>query len=417
MASTQPTARSGAMSGLRVLDFSRILSGPFCTALLGDYGADVVKVESPAGDDTRRFGPPFVAGEATYFLSCNRNKRSIALDLKRPEGRAAALQLAAQADVVVENFRPGTLERLGLGPESLAAANPNGVLVRISGFGQSGPWRDRPGYDLAVQGQSGLQALTGAPDGEPYKLGVSIADLVTGLYAAQSTLAALLARSRADAPIGFEVVDVAMLDCVASLLTFQAQRALSAGESPRRMGNQHPSIAPYETFRAADGWLNVAVGNDKLWAAFCAAIERPDLRQDPRFAENPGRVANRAALRDVLGEILGRRDRAHWIAAMEVAGVPGGPILEVEEVLQHPSLLARGMLTEVEHAAIGTLRLMAHPVRYGLQRTAVDRAPPLLGEHGAEVLREWIDADEAAILALRDAGALVMPGSPAEERA
>lgn len=407
MATTTTTAApAGSLQGLRVLDLSRILSGPFCTALLGDHGADVVKVESPTGDDTRRFGPPFVAGEATYFLSCNRNKRSLVLDLKHPEGKRTLLALAAQADVVVENFRPGTLERLGLGPEALAAANPRGVLVRISGFGQAGPWRERPGYDLAVQGQSGLQALTGAPGGEPFKLGVSIADLVTGLYAAQATFAALLRRERAGAAAEFEVVDVAMLDCVASLLTFQAQRALSAGERPRRMGNEHPSIAPYETFRAADGWLNVAVGNDKLWAAFCAAIERPDLQHDPRFLDNPGRVANRAALREVLGSTLGSRDRAHWIAAMEAAGVPGGPILEVEEVLEHPSLLGRGMLTEVEHGAIGALRLMAHPIRFARARTAVDRPPPRLGEHGDEVLADWLGLDDAGRDALCDAGAL-----------
>ncbi len=405
-ATTTMAAPAGSLQGLRILDLSRILSGPFCTALLGDHGADVVKVESPTGDDTRRFGPPFVAGEATYFLSCNRNKRSLVLDLKHPEGKRTLLALAAQADVVVENFRPGTLERLGLGPDALAAANPRGVLVRISGFGQAGPWRERPGYDLAVQGQSGLQALTGAPGGEPFKLGVSIADLVTGLYAAQATFAALLHRERAGAAAGFEVVDVAMLDCVASLLTFQAQRALSAGEQPRRMGNEHPSIAPYETFRAADGWLNVAVGNDKLWAAFCSAIERPDLQHDARFLDNPGRVANRAALREVLGSTLGSRDRAHWIAAMEAAGVPGGPILEVEEVLEHPSLLGRGMLTEVEHAAIGALRLMAHPIRFARARTAVDRPPPRLGEHGDEVLADWLGLDAAGRDALCDAGAL-----------
>ena len=382
---------TGCLDGIRVLDLSRILSGPFCTALLGDHGADVVKVESPDGDDTRRFGPPFVAGEATYFLSCNRNKRSVVLNFKDPADHATLLELAAKADVLVENFRPGTLEKLGLGPDALHARNPGLVVCRISGFGQSGPWRERPGYDLAVQGLSGLQALTGEPGGEPFKLGVSIADLVTGLYASQAILAALLRRARqGEAACSGEVLDVAMLDCVAALLTFQAQRTLSAGEAPRRMGNMHPSIAPYETFRAADGWINVAVGNDKLWRAFCGAIGRPDLLADPRFLGNPERVANRAELRAELQATLGAADRVVWIEALEAAGVPGGPILEVEEVLQHPSLLQRGALSEIEHAAIGALRIFGHPVQFTRAATTTRLPPPLLGQHQAEVLLEWL---------------------------
>ena len=388
-------ARPGCLDGVRVLDLSRILSGPFCTALLGDHGANVVKVESPDGDDTRRFGPPFLCGEATYFLSCNRNKRSIVLDLKQPHDHATLLDLVDRCDVLVENFRPGTLEKLDLAPAQLRARNPGLIVCRISGFGQSGPWRERPGYDLAVQGLGGLQALTGAADGEPYKLGVSIADLVTGLYASQAVLASLLRRERwraggPDRRGGGDLLDVAMLDCVASLLTFQAQRALSAGEAPRRMGNMHPSIAPYETFRAADGWINVAVGNDKLWRAFCAALDQPQLAEDARFLHNPDRVANRPALRGELERLLAARPRAHWIEAMDSAGVPGGPILEVEEVMAHPSLLARGAISEVEHAAIGALRLFGHPVRFAEAGTAIARPPPLLGEHQAEVLADWL---------------------------
>lgn len=412
-----PLVRRGTLDGVAVLDLSRILSGPFCTAILGDHGADVVKVESPDGDDTRRFGPPFVAGESTYFLSCNRNKRSIALDLKHPAGKAALLALCAKADVLVENFRPGALERLGLGPDVLQADNPGLVVCRISGFGQSGPWRDRPGYDLAVQGLSGLQALTGAPGGEPFKLGVSIADLVTGLYAAQSVLASLLGQAReklarraGEATQAGDVIDVAMLDCVASLLSFQAQRTLSAAEAPRRMGNQHPSIAPYETFAAADGWLNVTVGNDKLWLAFCDVLQRPALATDPRFVDNPSRVANRAALVAAVGAVLAVEPRAHWIARMEAAGVPGGPILEVEEMLAHPSLLARGRVTEIEHAAIGALRLLSHPVGFSRSQVGLHRAPPLLGEHGREVLKQWLGWGDAEVDALAQSGALFAAG-------
>ncbi|MCO4763467.1 MAG: CoA transferase, partial [Myxococcales bacterium] len=332
------TASSPCLEGIRVLDLTRILSGPYCTAILGDHGADVIKVESPAGDDTRRFGPPFVDGEATYFLSINRNKRSVIIDLKTEEGRAKLHALAKTADVVVENFRPGTAERIGAGPETLRAINPKLVYCHISGFGQTGPWSKQPGYDLAVQGLSGLQALTGKPEGEPTKLGVSIADLVTGLYASQAILLALFRRERTGEG---EVVDVAMLDSVVSLLSFQAGRYLGAGMKPRRMGNQHPSIAPYETFETADGWLNLAVGNDKLWVLACGVMGLQSLANDERFARNPDRVAHRELLLAELVPVLKSRTRDEWVTAFRQAGVPCGEILEVEEILEHEVVKAR----------------------------------------------------------------------------
>ena len=378
-------ANAPCLKGVRVLDLTRILSGPYCTSILGDHGADVIKVESPSGDDTRRFGPPFLGDEATYFLSVNRNKRSVVLDLKTAEGRAKLHALAKTADVVVENFRPGTAERLEAGPEQLRALNPRLIYCRISGFGQSGPGKNKPGYDLAVQGLGGLQALTGAPDGPPTKVGVSIADLVTGLYASQAILLALYRRERTG--LG-EVLDVAMLDSVVSLLTFQAGRWLGAGMKPRRMGNQHPSIAPYETFETADGWLNLAVGNDKLWVAACDVFDRPELAADPRFAGNPDRVANRAALLEVLEPIMKTRTRDQWVEGFTAAGVPCGEILEVEEVLSSDIVQARDMVTESDHPTLGTLKLPGVPVKLGDASAGVWRPPPRLGEHTDEVFAE-----------------------------
>ena len=383
-----PASRLGdasafCLEGIRILDLTRILSGPYCTAILGDHGADVIKVESPAGDDTRRFGPPFVEGESTYFLSINRNKRSVVIDLKTEEGRAQLHALAKTADVVVENFRPGTAERIGAGPETLRALNPKLIYCHISGFGQTGPWNKQPGYDLAVQGLSGLQALTGQPGAEPTKVGVSIADLVTGLYAAQAILLALFRRERTGEG---EVLDVAMLDSVVSLLTFQAGRWLNAGQPPRRMGNQHPSIAPYETFETADGWVNLAVGNEKLWHAACGVFGIEGLADDPRFADNSARVANRAALLDILGPAFKAHPRDTWVQAFRAAGVPCGEILEVEEVLRHEVVQARDMVTTVDHPRIGALQVPGVPVKLRSARTGVWRHPPELGEHTSEVL-------------------------------
>src|SRR5262245_2175278 len=296
------SSSTGPLAGLRVLDLTRVVSGPFATMQLGDLGADVAKIEQPgSGDDSRAFGPPFPGGESAYFLSVNRNKRGCAIDFKSDAGKDVLLRLASVADVVVENFRPGTLERLGLGYDVLASANPRLILCSVTGFGRSGPDADRPGYDLIIQGESGVMDITGEAGGPPTKVGTSIADMVSGLYATQAVLAALMRRERTGQG---GRVDVSMLDAMASLLTFNAGIYFSTGQSPARRGSAHATISPYEPYEAADGWVNVGVANDKFWTLFCPAIGHPDLASDARFAKAPDRVVNRAALKDILTPIF-----------------------------------------------------------------------------------------------------------------
>ncbi|UFX45120.1 CoA transferase [Bradyrhizobium sp. 41S5] len=375
------------LSGIRVLDLCRVVSGPFATMQLGDLGADIVKIEDPRqGDESRRYGPPFVGGESAYFLSVNRNKRSCAIDLKSPAGRDAALDLASAADVVIENFRPGTLDKWGLGFDALRARKPDVILCSISGFGRTGADALRPGYDLILQGESGVMDITGDPIGPPTKVGTSIADLVTGLYASHSVLAALMRKSRTGEG---GRVDVSMLDAMASLLTFNAGMYFATGESPRRRGNVHPTISPYEPFEASDGWINVGVANDKFWVAFCDVIDRPDLREDARFATAPKRAASRNDLVAILAPIFAGRSRADWLQALAVAGIPCGAIKSVGEVCETPQLTQRGMVQSVRHPAAGDVRFIARPMRFGDEPPAPSTPPPMLGEHTREVLAEW----------------------------
>jgi formyl-CoA transferase/CoA:oxalate CoA-transferase len=401
------------LDDLLILDLSRILSGPFCSMYLGDLGARVVKIEHPdGGDDTRAFGPPFVGEppESTYFLSVNRNKQSVAIDMKNANGRALVQRLAARADVLLENFRPGALDRLGLDHRTLAAQNPRLVYTSISGFGHAGDpaWSRRPGYDVVIQGMGGLQSITGAPDGPPYKVGTSIADMVAGLYALVGTLAALHARARTGRG---QHVDVSMLDGQISLLSYHAGAHLNAGARPGRQGNAHPSIAPYETFSAKDGWLNLAVGNDALWRAFAAAVGSPltALADDARFATNAARVQNRAALLTVLTPLIAARTVEEWLVLCERAGVPAGPILGVEEALRHPQVLARHMVVPVEHPSAGAVRVTGVP--FGLSETpaAVRTPPPQLGEHTDAVLAELLGLDAGELSRLRADGAFGRP--------
>ncbi|WP_420968050.1 CaiB/BaiF CoA transferase family protein [Bradyrhizobium sp. B120] len=375
------------LSGIRVLDLCRVVSGPFATMQLGDLGADIVKIEDPRqGDESRRYGPPFVGGESAYFLSVNRNKRSCAIDLKSPAGRDAVLDLASTADVVIENFRPGTLEKWGLGFDALRARKGDIILCSISGFGRTGADALRPGYDLILQGESGVMDITGDPKGPPTKVGTSIADLVTGLYASHSVLAALMRKSRTGEG---GRVDVSMLDAMASLLTFNAGMYFASGESPRRRGNVHPTISPYEPFEASDGWINVGVANDKFWAAFCDVIGRPDLREDAHFETAPKRAAGRNDLVAILAPIFARRSRADWLQALAVAGIPCGAIKSVGEVCETPQLMQRGMVQSVHHPAAGDVRFIARPTRFGDEPPAPSTPPPMLGEHTREVLAEW----------------------------
>lgn len=395
------TLAHGPLTGLKVVDLSRILAGPFCTMMLGDMGADVVKIEAPgAGDDTRHWGPPFEAGESAYFLAVNRNKRSLTLNLKHPEGLAILRSLIERADVVVENFRPGTLPRLGLTDEAVAALNPRAVYCSVSGFGLTGPDSHRPGFDVVIQGESGLQSLTGFPGGQPTKVGVPVADLVASLMAVQGILLSLLARGTTGKG---QRVDCSMQDAVAALLSFQAGSYFMTGRVPGRKGNQHPTIAPYETYETADGFVNVAAGNDGLFARFCEVIGKPELAADDRFAASPGRVENRAALNAILEPIIAGGTTREWIARLEKAGVPAGAIKDVGQVVADPHLRARNMIVPLDHPVVKSLKVMGIPIKLDQTPGAIRRPPPLLGQHTDEVLGE-LGRSPAEVARLRAAG-------------
>lgn len=392
------------LEGTIVLDLSRVLSGPYCTMLLADLGARVIKIERPGrGDDTRAWGPPFVGGESAYFLSANRNKESVTLDLKHPAARPVVDRLLARADVLVENFRPGTLDAVGLGADAVTAAHPRLIYCSISGFGQSGPRRDEAGYDAVVQAESGLMSITGDADGPPFRLGVAIADLATGMFAAQGILAALIARGRTGRG---QRLDVAMLDAAASLLTYQAEMFLTAGITPQRMGNRHPTIVPYETFAAADGTFVLAVGNDALFQKLCEVIGRPDLASDPRFATNPSRVEHRDALRPPLADAFLRWTRRELVERLNAAGVPCGSVRSVAEALVDPQLAARDMIVVVEHPTAGDLRVLGTPLKLSDTPAVVRTAPPLLGGDTDRVLSGELGFSAEEIAELRAAGAV-----------
>ncbi|MBI4609337.1 MAG: CoA transferase [Candidatus Rokubacteria bacterium] len=394
-------AASGPLAGVRVLDLTRVLAGPFCSMMLGDMGAEVIKVEEPGkGDDTRTW-PPFLGGEATYFLAVNRNKKSLTLNLKAPEGQRLLRRLIARSDVLLENFRPGTLERLGFGYAALKRSQPRLVYCSISGFGESGPEAGRPGYDLIVQGESGLMDLTGFPDGPPVKVGTSIADLVAGMAAAHAIVLALYARRRSGRG---QKVEVAMLDVMASLLTYQAGIYFATGQRPTRRGNQHPSIVPYEVFKVADAYLTIGVANNPLWERFCQAVGHPDLSGDPRFASESQRVANRGALVPLLNGILGERPAAEWLDRLDKAGVPAGRIKSVAEVCESPHLRERGMIVSLPHPKAGAVTFFGVPIRLWDTPGAATVPPPLLGQHTEEILTRLLKLSPAQIARLRADG-------------
>jgi crotonobetainyl-CoA:carnitine CoA-transferase CaiB-like acyl-CoA transferase len=391
------------LKGIRVLDLTRVLAGPYCAMLLGDMGAEVIKVEEPGkGDDTRGW-PPFAGGESTYFMSVNRNKKSITLNLKAPEGRELLEKLAKKSDVLLENFRTGTMEKLGLGYARLAKLNPRLVYCAISGFGESGPESHRGGYDLIVQAESGVMDLTGFPDGPPVKVGNSIADLVAGMSGAHGVTLALLARQRTRRG---QKVEVAMLDVMASLLTYQAGMYLNAGRTPARRGNEHPSIVPYEVFKAADGYLALGVANNSLWERCCAALERPDLAKDPRYATEAARVEHRATLVPLLNEVLGARPAEQWMQRLEAVGVPAGRIRTVPEVCESEHLRARGMLVALPHRKAGTVRMMGVPIRLHGTPGKARTAAPVLGGDTDAVLTRVLGVRRAEVQRLRAAGVL-----------
>ena len=393
----------GALDGVTVLDLTRVLSGPYCTMMLADMGARVVKVEQPGkGDDTRAWGPPFQAGESAYFLSVNRNKESITLNLKHPDGRRVLDALLERADVLVENFRPGTLERMGLGYAEVARRRPGLVYCSISGFGQTGPRRREPGYDAVLQGEGGLMSITGEQDGPAYRLGVAIADIVSGMFSAYGVAAALLARHRTGRG---QLVDVGMLDAVAAVLTYQAGIYFATGAAPGRLGNRHPTITPYESLETADGELVVAVGNDQLWRTFCGVLGADDLADDPRFRTNKDRVAARETLRPMLVERLRARPAAEWLADLKAAGVPCGGVRDLEQVFTDPQVLERAMVVALDHPVAGAIRQLGVPVKLGGTPGAVRTPPPTLGQHTAAILDE-LGIGDAEAARLRAAGAI-----------
>jgi crotonobetainyl-CoA:carnitine CoA-transferase CaiB-like acyl-CoA transferase len=384
------------LDGITILDLTRVLSGPYCTMLLADMGARVIKVEQPdKGDDTRAWGPPFLDGESTYFLSINRNKESVTLDFKHPDGQALLERLIAGADVLVENFRPGTLTKRGLDYEALSKKYPRLVYCSISGFGQTGPRSTQPGYDAIMQAEGGLMSITGTADGPPVRLGVAIVDIVSGMFAAYGVAMALLARERSGKG---QEVDLAMLDATVALLTYQAGNYFASGKVPARLGNRHPSIVPYETFTASDGDFVLAVGNDEQWRKFCAVARLPE---DERFATNRQRVAGYDALRPFVADRLKEQPRQHWIDALTTAGVPCGSVRNFDELFADPQLDAREMIALVEHATIGPLKALGIPVKLSDTPGAVRTAPPTLGQHTDAVLRTDLGLSHDAIADLR----------------
>jgi crotonobetainyl-CoA:carnitine CoA-transferase CaiB-like acyl-CoA transferase len=394
---------SGPLAGVRVLDLSRILSGPFATMIFADLGAEVIKLENPrTGDDTREWAPPYQGDESAYFLSVNRNKRGIAVDLKTEQGREIALRLADRADVVVENFRPGTAGRLGLGYDALTARNPGLIYASISGFGQTGPYASEPGYDAIAQALGGLMSVTGEADGEPVRVGNSTADLGAAMWAAIGILAALHARHTTGRG---EWIDISLLDGQIASLTYLAGGYFASGEVPRRYGSAHPSIVPYQALRTQDGHLMVAVGNDALWRRFAPMIGMPELVDDSRFATNPQRVANRVELIRLIEAALAAKGSAAWAEDLSHAGIPAGAINGIDAALVHPQVQAREMVLTVEHPTAGTLRMAGSPIKLSQYTATVRRPPPMLGEHTAEVLSE-LGYSAADIAAMRDTGTI-----------
>jgi crotonobetainyl-CoA:carnitine CoA-transferase CaiB-like acyl-CoA transferase len=404
---------AGPLSHIRVLDLSRVLAGPWCGQNLADLGAEVIKLErQKTGDDSRAFGPPWLKDasgkdthESAYFASANRGKKSVTVNLSQPAGQDLVRQLAARSDVFLENYKYGDLARYGLGCDDLSKLNPRLVYCSVTGFGQTGPYRERPGYDFMIQGMGGVMSITGErddlPGGGPQRVGIPIADIMTGMYATIAILAALAHREISGKG---QNLDLALLDTQVGILANQGMNYLATGEVPRRLGNAHPNIVPYQPFRTKDGDVILACGNDNLFSKFCEVAGCQELAKDPRFATNSKRVENREAITALLAEIFGKRTTKDWCDALEAAGVPNGPINDLKQVFEEPQVIARGVKIALEHATAGRTPLIASPMRFSGTPLEYKRPPPTLGQHTSEVLREVLGLDDAAIARLRDDG-------------
>ena len=399
---TTPPTTELPLEGYRVLDLSRILAGPYCTMILGDQGAEVIKVERPGtGDDTRTWGPPFAGGESAYYLCCNRNKKSIAVELKQPAGAELVRELAKTSDVLIENFTPGLMKRFGLDYETLREVNPRLVYASISAYGQDGPYRDRPGYDMVLSAVGGLMYITGERDGNPCKVGVAITDVLTGVYASGAITSALLWRERSGKG---QYLDISLLDAQVSGLANIASNYLVAGKEATRWGTAHESIIPYQVFNTKDRPIAIAAANQKLWTNFCAVLEKPEWQDDPRFESNPKRVENRAVLLPLINDVLAQRTCDDWMELLVEAAVPCGPVNDMEHLFADPQVKHRNMIAEVPHPTIGTLRLGGIPIKYSETPASIRRHPPLLGEHTDEVLAEVLEYPADKIEGLREGG-------------
>ena len=398
-----PDPSEQLLEGVRVIDLTRILAGPYCTMLLGDLGADVIKIEVPErGDDTRQWGPPFTAGgQSAYFLAANRNKRSLTLDLKSDRGMEILKALIQTGDVLIENFRAGTLEKWGLSYEQLQELKPDLVYCTVTGYGYTGPYRDRPGYDFVVQALGGFMSVTGPEDGQPYRAGIAIADLASGIYASNAVLASLFARERTGSG---QRIDISLLDCQVALMSYVASNYLVSKEPPRRFGNAHPNIVPYEVFEAEDGYFAFAAGNDLQWARFCKAVDHEAWETDERFSTNPARLKNRTELVGLLNELFATHAIKHWVELCESIGLPASPINTMDAALADPQVIARKLVMEVPHHTEGSVPLLRSPLNIPTAPSKVRYPPPTLGQHTDEILAELLSIDPAEIQSLREAG-------------